>query len=345
MIHCRLLKKNDDPLILTFINQSKDRSILAYHFPIYRDMLESLDIGTPLYFGAFVNEELVGYIPGFLKETEIGSAYTSLPFFGPNAGILYNKNARVPEEIHKTLLDTLLNYLNGLTEMLTASFYTPFLFKDYHFYEAALEKNFLFVEKFTQYLYLPEKKINSKIQYDIRKAQQSGLSVKKEITCENINQFYKIYLQNCKDNSIPEKPKHVIEFLLEEGFRSGTTKIYFAYRDNRMIGGLMVLVGAKTASYYLPCALSEEKTYQPITFLIDHAIQEASDDGIDYWNWESSPSADSGVFTFKKKWGSLYDNYRIYIKLFCSEEKIREIGKDKIMKFFPYHYIYPFNSI
>lgn len=61
-------------------------SVLGYHYPFYRDILVELDVGKPVYLGARVGGELVGMLPTFVRESEIGVVYCSLPFFWTKCG-------------------------------------------------------------------------------------------------------------------------------------------------------------------------------------------------------------------------------------------------------------------
>jgi len=65
-----------------------DSCVLGYHFPFYRDMLLGIEVGEPFYLGLFEEDEIVAVLPGFIKTSELGKVYSSLPFFGPNSGVL-----------------------------------------------------------------------------------------------------------------------------------------------------------------------------------------------------------------------------------------------------------------
>src|SRR4051812_34188191 len=107
-----LLEKTTDAVYAAFLDRlsGKNPAVLGYHYPFYRDMLVSAGIGEPLYYGAWAGPELVGVLPGFIKKSPAGLAYCSLPFFGPNAGVLC-AGGDAESEIHRELLTTVLRYL------------------------------------------------------------------------------------------------------------------------------------------------------------------------------------------------------------------------------------------
>ncbi len=88
-MHVRLLDDSDDSQLIDFLDRlSAETGIgLAYHSPFYRDALVRVGVGSPLYAGAFRDDTLIGVLPGFIKTTDNGTVYNSLPFFGPNAGV------------------------------------------------------------------------------------------------------------------------------------------------------------------------------------------------------------------------------------------------------------------
>jgi len=112
-----------------------------------------------------------------------------------------------------------------------------------------------------------------------------------------------------------------------------------------MIGALIMLLGPKTASYYLPCSTAEHRSLQPGTLLIDHACRDAIACGIRYWNWESSPDRDGGVYRFKKKWGSIELAYNVTVVPLGSLEPLYAMGAEGIAETFPFFYVFPFDRL
>jgi hypothetical protein len=327
---------------LDYLGQ-QNPSVLGYHYPIYRDMLAQIGVGEPYYLGAWSGDELVGLLPGFIKRTEFGLVYSSLPFFGPNAGVICGNNEQ-RHEVHNALLSSVLDYLNNQPAILSASFITPFIFDHFECYDR-MKPDAIIVQKITQYLNLPLTKWDNSILYDLRKSKKMGVNISTDISNEKVTQFYNIYKQNCEDYGIPIKPRSSIDFLLYRGIPEGRVSCYFAFKDETMIAGLIVIWGPLTASYYLPCTLDSARSLQPGTALIEAAFSEAKNRGILFWNWEASPSRDSGVYKFKKKWGSQETNYRIYVLPFRDINYFRQIGREHLAEQFPYYFVYPYDKL
>lgn len=341
-LQAELLRPDDDAELTEFLDglAQVSNSVLAYHYPFYRDLLVRLGLGTPVYLGVRRSEQLRGFLPAFSKQSSGGTVYCSLPFFGPNAGVLCGPEDR--PEIHAVLLQELLR-LAERSSALSCAVYTPFLSQDFALYDDWF-KDEVVVNKFTQCLELSWTQWPKEIQYDLRKAERASVTTTTEVTAERLSAFYEIYRQNCSDYGIPPKPWECIEFLADDKFRGRFTQIYFAILDGQVIAGLLVLLSPATASYYLPCSLASHRNLQAGTVLIAQAMEDAKSRGVRYWNWESSPDR-MGVYQFKKKWGSREEEYRTYIKTFQSEETIRQIGRERLANEFPYYFVWPYDRL
>ncbi|MBN1269871.1 MAG: GNAT family N-acetyltransferase [Kiritimatiellae bacterium] len=309
---------------------------------MYRDMLVLAGVGQPCYLGARSDGQLVGLLPAFSFTSEAGTVFSSLPFFGPNAGVLCADDEKAPE-IHRLLLGALLENARE-HDAVCCSVYTPFLFDRFELYDSAMP-DALVVNKFTQYLDLHATKWDSSIQYDLRKARRKGVEVTQEILPERIRGFYDIYEQNCRDYGIPLKPRACIEYLLGEPLRGRCTDAYFAVRDDELLAGLLVIRSPVTVSYYLPCATAEARTLQPGTLLVDEAVRRAREEGARFWNWESSPGRDTGVYHFKEKWGSREETYKMYVQRLRPPGFFEKLGREGIERHFPFYFVYPFDRL
>jgi len=337
------LSSEDDAELSNFLDalSQESVSVLGYHYPFFRNMLEKMGVGRPVYLGLRRSGRLCGYLPAFLKESPVGTVFSSLPFFGPNAGVLCAQ--RDQAEAHSALLEELLR-LAKESNALSCSVYTPFLSKPFESYESAFGESIV-VNKFMQYLEISRMNWPPYIQKNLRRAKKASVTVTTDLTRDSLATFYEIYRQNCADFGIPLKPRECIEFLASDAVRGKHSQFYFASMEDQIVAGLLVLFSPSTVSYYVPCSRADYRTHQPGTLLIDEAVKDAQRRGLKYWNWESSPSRDSGVYQFKKKWDSLEDEYRVYIKTFQSEDDIRRLGRTGLAQHFPYYFVWPFDRL
>lgn len=342
-----LLDKSFDDELISFLNKlaHEGQPVLGYHYPFYRDMLETIGVGESFYTAVLnENNSFIAFFPGFIKSMEEGTVFSSLPFFGPNAGIICNYENPDCEELHNVLLNFLFKKLEKYN-MISFSLYTPFnsdkLFNIY----GKLLTDVMCIDKFTNYIDIDTFKLSTSLAYDIRKADKSNVVIKTEIGLNDIDEIYKIYYKNCIDYDIPPKSKMCLEILIKQQHLNPNIKTYLAKIEDKLIGALLMIYSPQIASYYLPCSVHEYRSYQPTTLLINHAINECKERGIKIWNWESSPSKESGVFKFKKKWGSSEGHYKIYIKPYKNPEFYKGMGVNQIQELFPYYFVYPFNQL
>jgi hypothetical protein len=347
-----ILNKNEDNELVAFLDNlgKEEEQVLGYHYPFYRNMLESIGLGSPLYIG-LRNEDgkLSAVMPGFIKESDNERVYSSLPFFGPNGGVICSVKDVNIEIIHREVLNFLFAYL-AKQNIVSASVYSPFNQPQMVELYTKLMGDSVRVNKFTSFIplthfELSNDHVESSALRNMRKALKSGVSIKETVTREEMDTIYEIYTQNCADYGIPMKPKETLLFLLNDEEAKKYTKIYIAEFEGKMIGALLMINSPSTASYYIPCNVHEFRNLQPNACLIAHALEDAKKSGKKFWNWESSPSKESGVYIFKKKWGSVDSDYSIFIKPFRNQDYFAAIGQAEIAKRFPYYFVYPFNLL
>ncbi len=341
------LDKSNEHELIAFLNRvsAVNHSVLGYHYPQYLKILEKIEVGK-LHLIAVKNEsnQWMAFLPGMIKTTSIGTAYSSLPFFGPNAGIIADPVDLAEDELIQMTFDFLKSSLSEL-DIVSTSIYSPLDdFKAQASYEKALRPDEV-VEKFTSFIRLDHLQLSTSLLYDLRKAEKSGVEIRVGNFEGAAEQIFSIYKKNCEDYGIPLKPKECIQELVIQSQPDSFTETYTAWLDGKMIGALIMIYSPCTASYYLPCSLHEYRSFQPTTLLIKYAMDRSKERGMRIWNWESSPSKDSGVFKFKMKWGSEDGTYKIFINTYKPREFFGELGQSSISSEFPFFFVFPFNRL
>lgn len=333
--------------LISFLDELalSNHSVLGYHYPVYLKMLEKVGVGTlHLIVVRDANHKICAFLPGLLKTSGSGTVYSSLPFFGPNAGILCHREHQEKAKLIKCCFDFLFDSLQRF-DMVSASIYSPFddafSLQEY----TSIFSDAEVVDKFTSYIPLAQLNLSSSLLYDLRKAEKSGVVIRTGNFEGCAQQIFEIYKKNCEDYGIPLKPFEAIDTLVAQSQENGVTETYTAWVDNTMIGALIMVYSPSTASYYLPCSLHEFRSFQPTSLLIKHSMDKSIERGLKFWNWEASPSKESGVFKFKKKWGSMEGTYRIFVKSFKPKVFYTELGQTAISSEFPFFFVFPFNRL
>ena len=263
-------------------------SVLAYHHLAYRDLLQAClgSDASPRYW--IVQDQhgdrakdypIVAALPCFVKQSNVGPTYCSLPFFGPNAGVLCSYSEPDAPLWHRLLLKA------AMAEAIAAgawsiTFYTPLWFADFSWYEEVLAPDFLVVQKFTQHMPLssPPRWPSTRWR-NIRRAESAGLQVVASPTCEQAEQFWKLYLQNCREYGIPPKPYACLEKILKELGPQGLAQFMVVVdpaNNGRVVAGLVTLISRRTLSYCMPGYDSSYRAHQPMAPLIHQTALDAS---------------------------------------------------------------------
>ena len=323
--------------------------VLGYHYPENRDMLRRvLGPGSePCSFGAWSEAgELLAALPGMLHRSQGRSCYNSLPFFGPNAGVLAAAHEPVLyAELAAALTRAAVERARS-EGALSAVFYSAFNPGRRALPNPELDSlRPVVIARTTLFTALTAEgtKWPQDIRYDIRKAEKAGVAVEPAIRAEDLDAVYALYRRNCEDNGTPLKPRECLESLLRAGPERAAA--YSARLDGKLIAALLVLKGPRTASYYLPCSDPEHRGLQAGTLLADRACRDAMSAGLEYWNWEGSPGRDSGVYKFKRKWNAEEIPYEISVVRLAETAALRELGSRGLAEAFPFYFVYPYSEL
>jgi hypothetical protein len=340
-ISIQILTASDDAKLIAFLDQTSvgKGTVLAYHYPFFRDALTNTGVGDPLYLGALKDNKLIGVLPGFIKTSEDGTVYNSLPFFGPNGGVQCQE---ANNDCHVPLFSFLMDYLDTNFDMLSAAIYSPFMPGTEQYYESLQAP--IVVDKFTHFIDMENHTLPGVRRRDINTARKRNVTILDNLSHDDMEKLFEIYKTNCNDYGIDLKPWSLFEYFLENQ-NSERLLISAAEYEGEMIAGLITLYSKDVASYYIPCQKHENRSLQPVPFLIDHHMAKTRATGVRFWNWESSPSMDSGVAAFKKRWGSLDGTYKVHVIPFKPDSVFAEFGTEKIQQNYPWFFVYPFNRI
>jgi hypothetical protein len=64
--------------------------------------------------------------------------------------------------------------------------------------------------------------------------------------------------------------------------------------------------------------------------------------GVERFNWQSSPSRESGVYIFKKRWGAIEGQHVILTKVFTDAEVFTSRPLEQIRAAYGHHFVLPY---
>lgn len=328
---------------------------LLYHSLQYRNFLSKiLKESNPYYLVAFQDEQMIGALPTFLKRnTRLGNVLNSLPFYGSNGGIITSPSVQNHHEIRLALLQAFYD-LAQQKNVQTATIITNPLENNQQFYEKYAQHT-LRDERIGQISPLPSDPQNGEIdgvlmnQFHrktrnmVRKALKSNFIVSHGNSRKNIDCLYNLHCENIQALGGLVKPKFVFDAIQSTFVYDKEYRIYTAEIDGRIIAALLVFFYNKTAEYFTPAVAEQYRSNQPVSLLIFEAMKEAVRRGFKYWNWGGTWLSQSGVYAFKKKWGTVDYPYYYYIHEF--NQYLRESTPTTMLSEYPFYYVLPFNQL
>jgi hypothetical protein len=321
-------------------NQSQ---LLGYHAPDYQSAMDAV-LGDRCRHILVRNAEgaLAAYLPFRERGGEAGTVINALPFFGPNGLLL------AADDAARDVALAAFRAAAQRPDVLSAVLYTPFL-ADPEPIAVSLRPDRRLV-RMTQYLDLdgfadwPKKRRG-----DLKRAAGAGFTIRAaELT--DLEILYEIYVENCGEAGIPQKPRAYFAATLALAHAATPLPwrppLWLAIEhDGAVVGGLLAMRGAVTASYTIPIARSALRPMQPIAALIDAAIAACRTDAIRFWNFESSPNEDDPVFKYKERWGALRAGYELQILYPNGRERLGALTPDELRRQYPFYFVCPYDEV
>ncbi len=329
----------------------QDQSTLFYQSLPYHYLLKEHLNCESVYFLAYEEDRLVGILPFLFKETQFGSVFNSLPYYGSNGAFIIDNTLDIDKqkEIKKNLYNQYLEFVKS-KNVLSSTIITNPLNNDKEFIESELKLNATDY-RIGQITELPENDDNieniliSQFQNprprNIRRAIKANIVIKKDNSQNALDFLYNVHKENIESIGGRAKEKSFFD-LIPNYFNNNEFAVYIAYLEDKPIAGLLLFYFNKTVEYFTPATVHDYRNDQPSALIIYKAMLDAIEKGYKYWNWGGTWESQKGVYDFKNKWNAQDFKYYYYTNLF--DEKIKKIDKLELLKSSPYFYIFNFNN-
>lgn len=309
----------------------------------YRNLLREFLGSEDQYLVAVSGDEIIGALPLFLKEHEkFGKVYNSLPFFGSNGAIIADRM-----DVKTALLERYRFMLEG-DRVVAGTIITSPLETQNSWYgtELSLQLDEYRIGQMTFFPPTPDQLMSifhHKTRNAIRKGQKSGLEIKWEHGREFLSFLSETHQENARKTGIISKPFSFFDMIPKHFDYGSQYRVYVAYADRQPVAAVLIFYFNKTAEYFTPVTVEGYRELQPMSLLIYEAMCDAVNSGFKYWNWGGTAPGAKGVYDFKKRWGTTDLNYYYFTSI--KNEKIKELGKEMLLKEFPNFYILPFKDL
>ncbi len=338
MIKVELLREEDEESYSNFLCQCENS--MAQHTLEWRDVVKELLGDTPYYFIAKENNQIVGALPSFIKESAIGNIINSVPFAGGYGGVIVRSDIRDKENIYETLLDYAIYFAKNKECILMTIITSPFSY-DFDIYIRKFKPDFI-LEKFMQYIDLDRTLSYKKnIHRKIKKAVKSNIKVIEDVSIGDLNQFYEIYKKRLLILDGPVYPAACFEIIHKYLKKQ---KFLFAEYKGKIISGILLVYHDEIIDYFMAAMNDAYSFTEANTLLIDYAIKWSKENGFKYWNWQSSPSKESDVYKFKARWGGDDGKHYYLTKIIGDISNLKKCALNNIKKEYEWHFVMPYDN-
>lgn len=312
-------------------------NVMIYYSLSFKELLEDTLKCKPYYLVVLDKNRICGILPLMSRNGKYGEVLNSLPFFGSNGGILAdNDEARI------CLLEAYNEHCKNFAS--TTYITNPFLEDSaIAMLKEALPHDFIDSRIGQITRLVPEelllKSFAPSARRNIAKAHRNGISVK---LSQDFEFLYRTHFENITSISGIPKPKEFFERLAKI-CNEKEYKLYIAEFQEKPIAALLCFYYGDVVEYYTPALLGEYRTLQALPLILSRAMNEAYDNGYQWWNFGGTWALQDGVYRFKSKFGAHDRTYYYYTLL--NNKDILNSTKEELLAEYPYFYVLPFQYL
>jgi len=350
----KTLSKNEEGFCDQFLR--KDDAVLLSYSLKFRDLIKSLSKSEDKYLIVEEEGKIVGALPVFIKiNNQCGNILNSLPFYGSHGGVLICPD--LPSDKYAKAKTSLLEKFYQMEkdyDCVSSTIITSPFENDLGFYE----KNCSYTHRDSRIGQITKLSSNdkgldenlmalfhSKTRNMVRKACKNDIQIFQSCDIEDLKILHTIHNENLLALDGIPKPFAMFQHI-SSNFKQGEDyTAFFARYKNKIVAGLLLLYFNKTVEYYTPAVEEEFRSLQPLSLLIYDSMKDAVKKGFKYYNFGGTWKSQTGVYRFKNRWGAKDFEYHYFTKLNRGMEFFKNIGKEKLLKEYPFFYTVPFSNI
>jgi hypothetical protein len=333
MIDVFVVDEKNEQEYIEFLEQNQES--VCQQTIEWREVIKDISPDKPVFLLAKKGGKVVGAMPNYLYECDLGNILTSIPHAGPYGGIVSVKEDRAA--IYEAILNKLFEIAKDNNCKLS-TIVTPPFFSNLELYKQTFQPDFI-IDNFFQYIDLAELNLRRDVKRRIKEAEENNLVVSDECSPEKIKAWYEIHKKRMAE--IEARP--IPEQIFLRASKSKKAKFFFVYLDEKMIAGALFIFHNKVIDIYMMSADSDHFHLRPNFILVDKAIKWAKENGFKYFNWEGSPSRESGTYSFKEGWGSIEKSHNFLTKIIENIDEIRKSELKEIKNIYKWHFVLPYS--
>lgn len=315
----------------------------------FRDFLRRCVPGDARYLVALRGADVVGVFPAFsAHDPRWGTVVNSLPWYGSHGGCLVDPADT--GDVRAALLGYVRGTVLGPDTGFATVIVTPHEESQIAEYCAVLKPEAI-DRRTGQITELPaaaqdveaalERLCWPKTRNLIRKSLKQGFELELADDDEAWRFLHDTHLANMA--AIGGRAKPWTHFAaMRETIPAAWRRLYVARREGTPVAALLLLLFNRTVEYLTPVIVHEFRSLQPLSFIIWHAMLDASRLGARWWNWGGTWISQRSLHHFKAGWGAADHPYSYLVTLTGQAKAALARDRAQISGAFPYYFIYPF---
>jgi hypothetical protein len=319
--------------------QKHPESMFFHSYSYIKFLQEILNI-IPYHLLAFDNGILVGVLPLLLKNGPLGKVYNSLPYYGSNGGVLAD-NIEIAKEL-------IFAYNQVISEDdVLGSVWVENL-QSQNDYKELVKYNLedFRIGQLTSIAYSENHGDNlmESFHYKTRNMVRKGIKSEFDISVNNatVEFLREVHVENM--SAIGGKAKSSDFFKFPDYFIADQDyKIWVASYQGEPVAALLLFYFKDIVEYYTPVIRESFRDKQPLSHLIFSAMTDASERGYKLWNWGGTWATQTGVYTFKKRWGTFDKEYKYLIQM--NKEDVFSQTAGYLLENYSDFFVVPFNLL
>ena len=330
--------------ILTFIN-SLD-FVPAQHDPRWTQVYSKLNNENFFMAVASKRDMIIGVSTFTVFKGTFGSILHANPYMGyGGCSCAPGKESEVIHALMLALIDWAESF--GCATLSVAT--PPFSERFAEYYISALRPDY-FLKNFYQYDYIdihPFDKLKSKrrqaFKNEVRRAESTGIEIRRADNSSQVYSWLDIYEARYAQLGARPLPREYQSILWDIFAPVGKAELYLAYKNMQLLGGTLFLLGVGIVDYFSTAFKKESMKLYPGTLILNHAFNRFIDLGIRRFNWQSSPSRNSGVYAYKKRWGALEGEHLVLTKILGDPNVFLERPLNEVRDAYCGHFVLPYH--
>lgn len=322
----------------------------------WADVISPLSPDKPYFIMAMekAGGDPIGGLAVYYFKGPYGGLLTSIPHAGPLGGVLFHPQCKNKATLYKALIETAMELANGLGCVSMTIITNPFdpdcdLYRtatvpDFHFnnFTQIIDLNNLFDERGN---YCTGRASNNRhIRKNLRKAANAGVRIAWSKSMMEFDQWYRIHEKRHKELRTSPLPYDLLKGIATRMNKADRGGLVIATLDEAIVGGCLFIWGNRIVDAFIMSSDSDHFGKSVNHAITDFALRFFKKKGSSIFNWQSC-QRNSGVYAFKKKWGSLEKSYSFLTWTFEGFKALIEHDVDTISNAYKWHYVAPFQAL